>query len=445
MVGFSNLSNELVLMIWDFVELEDIYSFSTVSKQVYLLTHDLLREHWRLNHRLCTISNVGAKPGEPRVFSQILKEILLNPRAARYPSSLGFDAWASDPEHWEKKGGSSQGMVPVSDLELFKQAAKDTAHASEESLKEDWLEKIERGNEEPLIALLLLLLPNLREVELGGFSDWSFSITDTLSDIALEEDKSPGSLRKLRSVRLKRSSSHDNFLDFECIRLFAALPSVTSIYGYFLGSGPNDLLQTLPLHTGSTNVTDLSFHRCLICPKTMSVFLSTTWNLQRFFYSPGESANNPANFDPFWIRAALLANAQGTLKSLTILAGRHPRHFMGSLAGFTCLESLETDLGLLIGDPSISFHSPSSMLPASIVNIKLHIEYSLDGAYYEASIQDVVDHPTLLDHLDKITVVGVPNVQAAELSHESLFRVLERRGTRLFFIAESEPDGASDA
>ncbi len=202
MVGFSNLSNELVLMIWDLVELEDIYSFSTVSKQVYLLTHDRLREHWRLKHRLCTISNVGAMSGEPGVFSQILKEILLNPRAARYPSSLGFDAWASDPMPWEKKGGSSQGMVSVCDLELFKQAAKDTVDVSENTLKEDWLEEIERGNEEPLIALLLLLLPNLLEVEFGSFLGRSFPITDTLSDIALGEDKSPGPLRKLRSVRL---------------------------------------------------------------------------------------------------------------------------------------------------------------------------------------------------------------------------------------------------
>lgn len=48
MVNFSDLSNELVLMIWDLVELEDVYSFSTISKNVYLLTHDLLREHSRL-------------------------------------------------------------------------------------------------------------------------------------------------------------------------------------------------------------------------------------------------------------------------------------------------------------------------------------------------------------------------------------------------------------
>ena len=48
MVKFSDLSNELVLMIWDLIELEDLCSFSTVSKNVYLLTHDLLREHYKL-------------------------------------------------------------------------------------------------------------------------------------------------------------------------------------------------------------------------------------------------------------------------------------------------------------------------------------------------------------------------------------------------------------
>ncbi len=119
---------------------------------------------------------------------------------------------------------------------------------------------------------------------------------------------------------------------------------------------------------------------------------------------------------------------------------------MGSFAEFTCLESLETDLWLLIGDPSKSFHSPSSILPVSILNIELHIKYPLDGPHYAASIQDIADEPTYFDHLNKITVRGVPNVRAAEQSHESLFQVLEKRGTRLSFIAESDgADGASDA
>lgn len=41
-------------MIWDFVELDDIYIFSTVSKKVDFLTHELLREHCRLAFKSAT-------------------------------------------------------------------------------------------------------------------------------------------------------------------------------------------------------------------------------------------------------------------------------------------------------------------------------------------------------------------------------------------------------
>ena len=48
MVRFSYLSNNLVPMMWNFIELEAIYTFSTASKKVYNLTHELLREHYGL-------------------------------------------------------------------------------------------------------------------------------------------------------------------------------------------------------------------------------------------------------------------------------------------------------------------------------------------------------------------------------------------------------------
>lgn len=43
MTGFSNLSNELLLVIWNFAEVEDVYNFSTVSKRVCLLFCEALR------------------------------------------------------------------------------------------------------------------------------------------------------------------------------------------------------------------------------------------------------------------------------------------------------------------------------------------------------------------------------------------------------------------
>lgn len=206
-----------------------------------------------------------------------------------------------------------------------------------------------------------------------------------------------------------------------------------------MGSDPDDLLETSP-YLSVTNVTNLSFVKCLINPKTMSEFLYSTQNLERFFYSPKFFAANPADFDPFWIRTALLANAGNTLKILTILADGHARHFMGSLDGFRRLESVQTDFRLLIGDPSISWHKPSTILPSSIVNITLHIKSSDDSAFYQDSIQDIVDSPTDFPKLENITVVGVADARAAELSHEGLILVLKARSTALSLVTDLETD-----
>ena len=422
MVGFSDLSNEIVLMIWDLVELEDVCSFSTISKNVYLLTHELLREHCKLGQKLSNINTVYPEPG---VYGRVLKEILFNPRASRYPLLLKVDSWQLE---WEETGSYSRGTVPESDLTLFKQAVRENIDASKEELEKDWFAEIDKGNEEPLIALLLLLLPNLRDVKVCSLVTWSPCIIDILNIAKNEKSRS---LRKLHSVDLRYVATDGDFLDFDYIRLFAALPSVTSITGYQVGSDPDDLLQSSPSCLFTETLTNLSVMKCLINPKNVAELISSTCNLERFYYKPMESLANPADFDPFWIRFALLDHARDTLKSLTMLTDGQARHWMGNLAGFDCLESVETNFGFLIGDPSTSWHTPYMVLPSSIVDIKVHINYASDGPYYQASLQDIVDHPKDFDRLENLTVVGVADVEASTLALASIASVLEARGTRL--------------
>ena len=90
MAGFSNLPSELILMLWHRVEVDDFYNFSTASKRVYSLSREMLREHCDFKCRLSTISNQGPKSG---VLLNVLKEILVNPRAALYPSILRVDCF----------------------------------------------------------------------------------------------------------------------------------------------------------------------------------------------------------------------------------------------------------------------------------------------------------------------------------------------------------------
>lgn len=90
MVGFSDLPGELILMLWHRVEVDDVYNFSAASKRVSSLSREMLREHCDLKRRLSTISNQDPKS---KVFPNVLKKILVSPRAALYPSILRVDCF----------------------------------------------------------------------------------------------------------------------------------------------------------------------------------------------------------------------------------------------------------------------------------------------------------------------------------------------------------------
>ena len=316
---------------------------------------------------------------------------------------------------------------------MFKQDARNTIDSSREELEEGWLAAIDRGDEEPLIALLLMLLPNLRHIDFRPVDETCLCITDALRTIKYNKDSS--SLKKLRSVNLELAKpDHEDVLDVELVILFAGLPSVTSIYSHGVGTCPEGLL--CYYNIGVTQVTDLRFVNCSVHSKDMFEFLYATRNLQQFSYSHKGSAGNPTHFDPFWIRAALLANAQESFLSLTVLAGGQETYFMGILANFTYLENIHTDLRLLIGDPPSPEHGFSDALPLSIVSITLHIDYSSDAACLKDNIQVVSDYPGIFYRLENITVVGVPDVRGAELSHETLIKELEGKPMKLSFVTE---------
>ena len=432
MIGFSSLSNEMILMIWNCAEVEDIYNFSTVSKRVYHLVREALREHCKLSKRLSTISNVGTECGEPFTFGPILREILLNPRAARYPSVLMIGTFKSE---WDEDGKHTRRMVPESDLELFKQAVRPNIDDAYDGMEDEWFTSIDQGDEEPLIALLLLLLPNLRKLRFDSVFESCFCIEQALRTIMDHEDSA--SLRKLHTVDLRYAATTDSdYLGFNLVRLISALPSLTHICGYGVGSRPDDLYYTPDLTSYPINVTSLRFSECCVNPKSLFDFLWNSRNLQHFEYTPMEPASDTADFDPFWIRSALLAHAYRTLKTLTILAGENEKSFMGSLEDFLSLEFLQTDLQLLMGDPSKTLRVAFQLLPSSIVNLRLHIDSPSDDECCKDIIENIIDMPEYFDQLQEFHVVGVADVEAAEQSHERLIKVLAERHVKLSFEEE---------
>lgn len=133
MAKFKNLPNEIILLIWDFldVEFDDVFNFSIASKKIYPMVRDDLREHLRLQKRLWSIGDYLEGDGVPLV--EILKEILLNPRAACYPIVLSLqDPFWEQPEMREVR---PQSLLEDKDLVLIKDAVRVNINASEEELE----------------------------------------------------------------------------------------------------------------------------------------------------------------------------------------------------------------------------------------------------------------------------------------------------------------------
>lgn len=128
---------------------------------------------------------------------------------------------------WDGEAGNPHGRVPKRDLELLKQAVRDNLTVSEEKLQKDWLPAIDQGDEEPLIALLLLLLPNLRKIQFCSMYEICFLVEEALSAIFY---KGYPSLRKLRTVDLRCAAAADSdSLDFGLVKRFATIPSVLAL------------------------------------------------------------------------------------------------------------------------------------------------------------------------------------------------------------------------
>jgi len=144
MAAFSDLPNEIILLIWRCADLKDVYNFSTTSKQTYTLVQHLLPEHLDFQRRLSTISNED-RFGiiESRYFGRVLKEILMNPEASRHPETLKFHGWDF---RWDDADFSPDSIPTEADIDLFENAIRQSSLIDKGEMN-DWVLEIRKGNE----------------------------------------------------------------------------------------------------------------------------------------------------------------------------------------------------------------------------------------------------------------------------------------------------------
>ena len=374
MVRFSNLPDDIILELWKYIlHPDDIKSFALVSRSIYALGHVCLKEHRRLKAQYSLIQTSYRSQGCGKAWGDLLKDILLNPHLAPYVTTLDVC-----PTHlfWEQDYGHSTSgndlichhvPYPKTDMLLFQDALRKLGEV------EDWSKDMEAGDEDPIIAILLTLLPGLRtlrikELPLNGVT---FGVIQYIA-----EYKSTTMLSELEEVEISYDQDFES-KDTLVIRPFAMLPSMKklSCSNFKEDWSPYAAESRMPLQI--SNISELTITGNDISSKNLFEILGGFKALKRFAYLEPAASQD---FDPFWIRAALVAYARHSLEQLII---QYPGAYkgqgcMGDLWGFKRLRTLETEYNFLVepGHYDVMYaaeyrHTVANALPGTLQELVL--------------------------------------------------------------------------
>lgn len=362
---FTDLSSELYLEILQYLPPPDLGSFYCVNKHLYGLTAIHRIRYQSLKRRFST--SLSTKP--PGSTAKLIKSIFADPQIALYVQHYtingsrrrwGFDDEDSGPEHVEYKSAD------MAQLEL---AMRDSDIVSVVDVDiEIWIALLKQGDEYVLIAIALMLFPNLTSIDITTSLELNWSLEMAIQRIA-DAKRSEGPLAKLTSVTMIPPDSK-SFVNLQPIEVFSKLPSV-KIINVGRTYDASDGLELIEPTVGS-NVTDLNVMYGDVSPQRLMLLLQKFESLQSFTYWPTNDFDPDHSFDAFSIITSLLACARDSLRELHIRAGSADKEYMGSLRKFRVLEYLETDTVLLFGESDLLAQSFQSSLPISMQEVKLH-------------------------------------------------------------------------
>ena len=450
MANFSELPNEMVLKIWGHVlEPKDVESFALVSKDIYTLGKPFVEEHNKLKRDFSSFyMNCWTRASTLAIF---LKEVLLHPRVALYVSHLSIGPslaqWQDQEDgddddhvddHHPYDGWQSNGHVPNPDdiTAIFVEAIR-KSNILPLNKASNWIKSVKAGDEYPILALLLMRHPNLT--------------TLSLMDEALDGELFEGTnqvyagltfLIHLTKINIRYMSRRNN-VDLTWWKIFAGLPCVQFIHvaDMAIKEADNRIDPTQWLIPFNYNLTGLTFTNSGLSPRSLFRLLESVRGLRVFSYvEPNEEI---CPYEPFWIRAALLANAKHSLESLKILPSQtlspqnDEEQSIGSFREFRALKELEITLRLLL--PRSAWYELTALLPTSIEKFYLH--FPDDMSYKEVTelVETIAvakphDVPKLRE-LKIRTGHGIDRIQECRSLIEPLEESCRKVGIELKFIA----------
>ena len=371
MAVFADLPVELIVKILFETQPLDLISFAAASKQIHFLATPVLQEDRDLQKEYKSIAVLPcANHGfEEHQLARLLITIDRNPRAALHIVNLEIA------KYYNKWDYGYHTPYPPPMFEQLENLLRKTRMIPAQEVS-DWIVATHEGDEDPLLALLLLHLPNLRKISYvcGGIIDQG-RILKTIQRIAEAERQSY--LLLLKEVHVINYSIWE-----ERIRhlpyAFMSLPSVQSfgaesLYDHQSHPESKDLHDHHRSQLQDFCVEDLTFTECYLGTEHLCGLIERTRCLKSLIWQTSEVGNATPIFDPSCLMRSLAANAGRTLERLTLALENYTATSVGSLDELQALREVDMDIAMMFGLDGNDILTWPNRLPRTLEKLSLNL------------------------------------------------------------------------
>ena len=426
---------EVLQQIIDYIANPDIENTALSCSYLHNVARGQLIRHREWKRRYSRVSWGKISNGWGDQFGEhpakLLERILTDHRIASYPSVLTI----GDCSHHQDN--SKIGDLPRSlELEYYNsastsindlryeiyQAARDfcyhTPRCARKCISDVWdnlMERVLALHKNPIITLLLRLLPNVEVLRYSSQDYPSPLWFELLSKIAEESRAHPGlvfPLSKLHTVEIDRAYMSSAFL----ISVIG-LPSLRSVR--ILGELASRTCWSLPISLPATvGIITLSIDGCYSSVNFLTEVMSRIPNLQEFRYkNAGFNPSKPYPRAPSSIVECLLQHASHSLVSLTIVgySGTYCSGSIGSLRGFKNLRHIQIDVPMLVEHPRKVIVNDMMF---EVASEGIDISYNDDDLCMEKAVKDI-DTVSSEDERDVYSDYEVPSTWYLDVAEQA--------------------------
>ena len=385
----SNLPNELLHEVVKLAMPESIDSFAFTSRRVLAVAWPFIDKYWELRRRYKAFDNIGKAAFNGRRLdtrciedpittnitpskdlSTLLTEVLKDPSVAYFIREFRLHGWWESWQATHPPFEYAHVSYTQEQLSLFRRAL--SVYVRPEKLGQ-WIQDVESGDEDPVLSLLLILLPNINSIKFEQCDDMDNRLMEVVKRIRTDCTADVTVLERLEKINLlyfDYSVDHEHSSDL--LAFLATIPSLKCLYSQHMEL-VCDYQSLRNLSPRSSNITDLAFKNCGLSPGEIGGLLQGIKALQKFTYI--DSEYEPEELAPSWVPAPicklLLEHARQSLEVLDFRGEIGRKAHIDGLQDFESLKELTLSCSLFRRGASTVSESLMSRLPRCIQRMTL--------------------------------------------------------------------------